>query len=280
MGEDPNQCGQLAPLDHPRVREQPAPARHRPHRPLPDPPPRPDDRHRRDARRARPTSCTQGKVRYLGSSTFPASRDRRGAVGGRAPRPRAVRLRAAAVLDPRPRASRPTCCRPAQRYGMGVIPWSPLAGGWLSGKWRKGADDLDQPPGRAASRSLRPVACPGNQAQARRRRRARRSSPTRPGITPDPPGARVRAQPPGGHRRRSSARARWSSSRASSARPTSTLDRRRPRPHRRDRPARHQLQPGRRRLRAAGHRRPHRPSTLSPPPFEAVGLIDGQSMFR
>jgi aryl-alcohol dehydrogenase-like predicted oxidoreductase len=23
---------------------------------------------------------------------------------------------------------------------MGVIPWSPLAGGWLSGKWRKGAE--------------------------------------------------------------------------------------------------------------------------------------------
>jgi aryl-alcohol dehydrogenase-like predicted oxidoreductase len=30
----------------------------------------------------------------------------------------------------------------AQRYGMGVIPWSPLGGGWLSGKWRKGGDDL------------------------------------------------------------------------------------------------------------------------------------------
>src|SRR3954449_675300 len=30
----------------------------------------------------------------------------------------------------------PTCAR----YGMGVIPWSPLAGGWLSGRWRKGAD--------------------------------------------------------------------------------------------------------------------------------------------
>ena len=26
------------------------------------------------------------------------------------------------------------------RHGMGVIPWSPLAGGWLSGKYRKGAD--------------------------------------------------------------------------------------------------------------------------------------------
>ena len=32
----------------------------------------------------------------------------------------------------------PTC----QRYGMGVIPWSPLGGGWLSGKWRLGATDL------------------------------------------------------------------------------------------------------------------------------------------
>src|SRR6266550_5161332 len=25
-----------------------------------------------------------------------------------------------------------------RRYGMGVIPWSPLAGGWLSGRFRKG----------------------------------------------------------------------------------------------------------------------------------------------
>src|SRR4051812_50104585 len=32
----------------------------------------------------------------------------------------------------------PTC----QELAMGVIAWSPLAGGWLSGKWRKGADDL------------------------------------------------------------------------------------------------------------------------------------------
>jgi aryl-alcohol dehydrogenase-like predicted oxidoreductase len=30
----------------------------------------------------------------------------------------------------------PTC----QRYGMGVIPWSPLAGGWLSGRYRLGAE--------------------------------------------------------------------------------------------------------------------------------------------
>jgi len=25
---------------------------------------------------------------------------------------------------------------------MGVIAWSPLAGGWLSGRWRRGGDDL------------------------------------------------------------------------------------------------------------------------------------------
>ena len=28
----------------------------------------------------------------------------------------------------------------AQRHGMGVIPWSPLAGGWLSGRYRKEAE--------------------------------------------------------------------------------------------------------------------------------------------
>jgi len=30
----------------------------------------------------------------------------------------------------------PTC----RRYGMGVIPWSPLAGGWLTGRYRLGQD--------------------------------------------------------------------------------------------------------------------------------------------
>ena len=30
----------------------------------------------------------------------------------------------------------PTC----QKYRMGVIPWGPLAGGWLSGQWRVGSE--------------------------------------------------------------------------------------------------------------------------------------------
>jgi aryl-alcohol dehydrogenase-like predicted oxidoreductase len=81
----------------------------------------------------------QGKVRYIGSSTFPPSTiveaqwvaERRGRerfVCEQPPYSMLVRAVEAEVL--------PTC----QRYGMGVIPWSPLAGGWLSGRWRKGQD--------------------------------------------------------------------------------------------------------------------------------------------
>jgi aryl-alcohol dehydrogenase-like predicted oxidoreductase len=28
----------------------------------------------------------------------------------------------------------------AEKYGMGVIPWSPLGGGWLTGRYRKGQE--------------------------------------------------------------------------------------------------------------------------------------------
>jgi aryl-alcohol dehydrogenase-like predicted oxidoreductase len=81
----------------------------------------------------------QGKVRYIGSSTFPASqiveaqwlareRGRERFVCEQPPYSMLVRGIEADVL--------PTC----RRHGMGVIPWSPLAGGWLTGKWRKGED--------------------------------------------------------------------------------------------------------------------------------------------
>jgi aryl-alcohol dehydrogenase-like predicted oxidoreductase len=81
----------------------------------------------------------QGKIRYFGSSTFPASqiveaqwvsRDR-GLERFKTEQPpysMLVRGIEADVL--------PAC----QRHGIGVIPWSPLAGGWLSGKYRKGQD--------------------------------------------------------------------------------------------------------------------------------------------
>jgi aryl-alcohol dehydrogenase-like predicted oxidoreductase len=80
-----------------------------------------------------------GKVRYIGSSTFPASqvveaqwvawrRGRERFVCEQPPYSMLVRGIEADVL--------PTC----QRHGMGVIPWSPLAGGWLSGRYRLGAE--------------------------------------------------------------------------------------------------------------------------------------------
>src|SRR5581483_2276875 len=80
-----------------------------------------------------------GKVRYAGSSTYPASEivaaqwtaERRGRarfVTEQPPYSMLVRGVEAEVL--------PVC----QAYGMGVIPWSPLAGGWLSGRWRKGSE--------------------------------------------------------------------------------------------------------------------------------------------
>jgi len=80
-----------------------------------------------------------GKVRYIGSSTFPASqivqaqwtaekRGRERFVCEQPPYSLLVREIEKDVLPI------------ARDYGMGVIPWSPLAGGWLSGKWRKGAE--------------------------------------------------------------------------------------------------------------------------------------------
>jgi aryl-alcohol dehydrogenase-like predicted oxidoreductase len=54
----------------------------------------------------------------------------------------------------------PTC----ERYGIGVICWGPLAGGWLSGRWRKGADHLEST--RARRAPLRyDLSIPANQAK-------------------------------------------------------------------------------------------------------------------
>ena len=83
----------------------------------------------------------EGKVLSIGSSTFPASEiveaqwvaERRGRerfVCEQPPYSMLVRGIETDVL--------PTCAR----YDMGVIPWSPLAGGWLSGKWRRGGETL------------------------------------------------------------------------------------------------------------------------------------------
>jgi aryl-alcohol dehydrogenase-like predicted oxidoreductase len=52
-----------------------------------------------------------------------------------------------------------------EQYGMGVIPWSPLAGGWLSGRYSKGGVS----PGESRRAQMLPsrydMSLPGNQAK-------------------------------------------------------------------------------------------------------------------
>ena len=103
----------------------------------------------------------QGKVRYVGASTFPASqiveaqwiareRHLQRFVTEQPPYSMLVRQIEVDVL--------PTC----QRHGMGVLSYSPLAGGWLSGRWRK--DTGQQESSRASRLPERfDLSQPGNQ---------------------------------------------------------------------------------------------------------------------
>jgi aryl-alcohol dehydrogenase-like predicted oxidoreductase len=81
----------------------------------------------------------QGKIRAFGSSTFPAhevveaqwTAEKRALgrfVTEQPPYSLLVRGIEADLLPV------------AERYGLGVLPWSPLAGGWLTGRYRKGQD--------------------------------------------------------------------------------------------------------------------------------------------
>ena len=93
-----------------------------------------------------------GKVRYVGSSTFPSHAivegqwvaERRGRERFVCEQPPYSLLARGVEVDVLP------VCR---QYGMGVIPWSPLAGGWLSGRYRADHDvptssRADRMPGR------------------------------------------------------------------------------------------------------------------------------------
>src|SRR5580700_4860912 len=105
-----------------------------------------------------------GKVRAIGSSTFPAEQiveaqwvaQSRGHVRFRCEQPPysiLVRGIEGSVL--------PTC----QKYGMGVMVWSPLAGGWLTGRIRRDTG-VDMTSNRAQRLPLRfDPAVPGNQAK-------------------------------------------------------------------------------------------------------------------
>jgi aryl-alcohol dehydrogenase-like predicted oxidoreductase len=93
-----------------------------------------------------------GKIRSFGTSKVPASQiveaqwvaDRRGHGRFRTEQPPYSLLTRAIEYD-----VLPTC----QRHGMGVLSYSPLAGGWLSGKYRKGRE-VDGPGSAARTRRM------------------------------------------------------------------------------------------------------------------------------
>ena len=78
----------------------------------------------------------QGKIRYIGASTFPASQivEAQWVARDRGYQRFVTEQPAYSMLVRRIEDDiLPTC----QRHGMGVLSYSPLTGGWLSGRWRK-----------------------------------------------------------------------------------------------------------------------------------------------
>jgi aryl-alcohol dehydrogenase-like predicted oxidoreductase len=84
----------------------------------------------------------QGKVRYIGSSTFQAWQMVEAQAASQ-------RLQCASFVSEQPpysilvRSIERDVLAVAQRYKIGVIVWSPLAGGWLSGKYRSRVPPAD-----------------------------------------------------------------------------------------------------------------------------------------
>ena len=182
----------------------------------------------------------QGKIRYFGHSTFPASRIVEAQWAARArglqrfvteqpPYSILVRAIEADVL--------PTC----RRHDIAVMPYSPLTGGWLSGRWRK--DTGQQASSRAGRLPERfDLANPYNQSKLDAVEELAQLA-DEAGITLIQLAIAFVLTIPRS-RRRSSDRARWSNSRASSLPPTSSS----PRicwTASRDHPARHHHQSGR-----------------------------------
>src|ERR1700681_2430800 len=105
-----------------------------------------------------------GKVRYIGSSTFQPSQiveaqwvaERRGRERFACEQPPYSLLHRAVEAE-----VLPVC----ERYRMGVIPWSPLAGGWLSGKYSKGGESPSSSRRAQAMPTRFDMSLPANQAK-------------------------------------------------------------------------------------------------------------------
>jgi aryl-alcohol dehydrogenase-like predicted oxidoreductase len=101
-----------------------------------------------------------GKIRYFGSSTFPAE------MTVQAQWVSFTRQLGRFATEQPPysilvRGIERDLLPVAQSYGMGVMPWSPLAGGWLSGSFGEGKDNTSRRSARLPDRY--DLSKPGNQ---------------------------------------------------------------------------------------------------------------------
>ena len=128
-----------------------------------------------------------GKIRAWGMSTFPASEiveaqwaaQRSGAIGPHCEQPPYSIMCRGIERD-----VLPVCAR----YRMGVVTWSPLSGGWLTGKYTRADPGPTGQPGRHQSRPLRrrqrgKTRCRGELASDSCRRRPV-DDPYGPGLDP------------------------------------------------------------------------------------------------
>ena len=191
----------------------------------------------------------QGKVRYIGSSSYSGSQiveaqwaaRERGLERFRTEQPPYSLLTRSIELDVLPTA---------QRHGMGILTYSPLAGGWLSGSWS--ADSSPTSPARQRLAARFDMSLPENQLKLQAVEQLATVADdagltmielaiafvvNHPGVTSAIIGPRTMEQ-------------------LESQLPAADASARRgrPRPHRRDRQARRQPQPRRHQLRRAGAR--------------------------
>jgi aryl-alcohol dehydrogenase-like predicted oxidoreductase len=102
----------------------------------------------------------QGKIRYIGSSSYAASEIVEAQIVSR------DRNLSRFVTEQPPysilvRGIEEDVLPTTQRYGMGTLTYSPLAGGWLSGKWRK--DAAPTPTSKARPSARFDMSTPANQ---------------------------------------------------------------------------------------------------------------------
>ena len=159
--------------------------------------PEPGHRHRGDARRAhRPRRARARSA----TSAPPPSRPRRSSrrsgsrasAASSASSPSSRRTRCSCA------ASSATCCRPASATAWASSPGRPLAGGWLSGRWRAGREAPASHARRSACPSRFDLSIPANQRKLEAVE-ALAQLADEAGHHAHRARARLRAQPPGGH---------------------------------------------------------------------------------